>query len=277
MQISPYHYLPLSPIFFSILVGIFFIVVILLMLNALRYAYLSLGVSSGTATVLLFCSLIGSFFNIPIARLPNEQVLSNQVVNYFVVPIAVDWPGTVIAVNVGVALIPTFVSIYLLIKRRLWVKGAIATTAVAVVLHMLANPVRGVGIAVPVFFPVLTTAAVALLLAGRGAAPLAYIAGSMGTLIGADLTNFDKVHGLGGPIASIGELGRSTAFFLPASSRCCWRAFIIRSALRKNLKSNRSQRNQSLVSAPRAGDFNTSLRIASTSVDKLAKRDVGAQ
>jgi uncharacterized membrane protein len=180
------------------------------MLNALRYAYLSLGVSCSTATVLLFCSLIGSFFNIPIARLPNEQVLSNQVVNYFgmqyIVPIVVDWPGTVIAVNVGGALIPTFVSIYLLIKRRLWVKGAIATTAVAVVLDMLANPVRGVGIAVPVFFPVLTTAAVALLLAGRGAAPLAYIAGSMGTLIAADLTNFDKVHGLGAPIASIGGL-----------------------------------------------------------------------
>jgi uncharacterized membrane protein len=34
------------------------------------------------------------------------------------------------------------------------------------------------------------------------AAPLAYIGGSLGTLIGADLLNLDKLQGLGAPIAS---------------------------------------------------------------------------
>ncbi|MGD0024150.1 MAG: DUF1614 domain-containing protein [Xanthobacteraceae bacterium] len=218
MQMSQFHYLPLTPVFFSILVGIFLIVLILLMLRALRYAYLNLGVSSSTAMLLLFASLIGSYFNIPVANLPDERVLSNQVIDFFgmqyTVPVVEHWPGTVIAVNIGGAVIPTLMSIYLLITRRLWVKGVIATAIVALVLHWLANPVRGVGIAVPVFFPALTTAIVALLLERENAAPLAYIAGSMGTLIGADLTNLDKVRGLGAPVASIGGAGTFDGIFL---------------------------------------------------------------
>jgi uncharacterized membrane protein len=43
---------------------------------------------------------------------------------------------------------------------------------------------------------------------------LAYIAGSLGTLIGADLTNLDKVRGLGAPVASIGGAGTFDGIFL---------------------------------------------------------------
>jgi uncharacterized membrane protein len=117
-------------------------------------------------------------------------------------------------VNVGGALIPTLVSIYLLFKHALWVRGSIATAIVAVLLHWLANPVPGVGIAIPIFWPVVITAIVALILAREHAAPLAYIAGSMGTLIGADLTNLDKVRGLGAPVASIGGAGNFDGIFL---------------------------------------------------------------
>jgi uncharacterized membrane protein len=60
----------------------------------------------------------------------------------------------------------------------------------------------------------LATAVVALVLSRQDAAPLAYIAGSMGTLIGADLTNLDKVRGLGAPVASIGGAGTFDGIFL---------------------------------------------------------------
>jgi len=218
MQMSQYHYLPLTPEFFSILVGILAILFILLQLGALRYAYLRLGVSSGTAMLLLISSLIGSYFNIPVAELSPQHVMSNQVVDFFgmqyAVPVVVNWPGTVIAVNVGGAVIPTIMSVYLLVKHELWIKGLIATAIVALVLHWLANPVPGIGIAVPIFLPAVTTAIVAVLLARDRAAPLAYIAGSMGTLIGADLTNLDKVGGLGAPVASIGGAGTFDGIFL---------------------------------------------------------------
>ena len=82
------------------------------------------------------------------------------------------------------------------------------------VLHWLANPVPGVGIAVPVFIPAVVTAVVSLLLSRINTAPLAYISGSMGTLIGADLTNLDKVQGLGAPVASIGGAGTFDGIFL---------------------------------------------------------------
>ena len=119
-----------------------------------------------------------------------------------------------IAVNVGGAVIPTVMSLYLLFARRLWLRGLIATAIVALVLHWLAQPVRGVGIAVPIFCPAVVTAIVALVLAGANAAPLAYIAGSMGTLIGADLTNLGRVRGLGAPVASIGGAGTFDGIFL---------------------------------------------------------------
>ena len=215
MQMSQMHYLPIAPVFFAILVGAFFIVLIL---RSVSYAYESLGVSHHAAMWQLFASLIGSFFNIPIAELPPEQVMSNQVVDFFgmryEVPAVSHWQGTIIAVNVGGAVIPTLVSIYLLIKNQLWVKGLVATTIVAVILHWTATPMPGLGIAVPVFLPVLATAIVAMVMSRQYAAPLAYVAGSLGTLIGADLTNLDKVRGLGAPVASIGGAGTFDGIFL---------------------------------------------------------------
>jgi uncharacterized membrane protein len=74
--------------------------------------------------------------------------------------------------------------------------------------------VPGLGIAVPVFLPALATAVVALLLSRENAAALAYVAGSMGTLVGADLTNLDKIAGLGAPVASIGGAGTFDGIFL---------------------------------------------------------------
>src|SRR5262249_51411475 len=80
MQMSLMHYLPLAPGFFAILVGFFFIV---LVLRSVRYAYESLGVSSNAAIFLLFATLIGSIFNIPIEELPPARVASNQVIDFF--------------------------------------------------------------------------------------------------------------------------------------------------------------------------------------------------
>ena len=215
MQISQMNYLPLAPSFFAILIGFFFIVLIL---RSVRYAYESLGVSSNAAMFLLFATLIGSIFNIPIAELPPERVVSDQIIDFFgmryVVPVVSDWGGTVVAVNVGGAVIPTMMSIYLLIKRELWAKGLVATAIVALVIHWMANPVPGLGIAVPVFMPVLVTAIVAVILSREESAPLAYISGSLGTLIGADLTNLGKVRGLGAPVVSIGGAGTFDGIFL---------------------------------------------------------------
>jgi uncharacterized membrane protein len=215
---SQVHYLPMTPGLFSILVVLFAGLVILVQLRILRYAYMRLGIGPGAALLLLFGSLIGSYFNIPIAVLPETHVRSNEVVDFFgmryIVPLVAQWPGTVLAVNIGGAVIPTLMSTYLVIRYQLWMKAAIATAIIAIVIHSMATPVHGLGIAVPVFAPVVATAILAFILSREYAAPLAYIGGSMGTLIGADLLNLDKITGLGAPIASIGGAGTFDGIFL---------------------------------------------------------------
>jgi uncharacterized membrane protein len=215
---SEIQYLPLTPGLFSILFLLVAGLIILIQLGILRYAYMRLGVGPGVALILLFGSLIGSYFNIPVTVLPGPPVRSGQIVEFFgmryVVPVVVSWPGTVLAVNVGGAVIPTMMSTYLVIRYQLWLRAAIATGVIALVIHAMATPVTGIGIAVPVFAPVVITAILAFLLSREYAPPLAYIGGSMGTLIGADLMNLDKIGGLGAPVASIGGAGTFDGIFL---------------------------------------------------------------
>jgi uncharacterized membrane protein len=215
---SQVHYLPMTPGLFSVLVVLFAALIILIQLRILRYAYMRLGVSPGAALFLLFGSLIGSYFNIPITILPGATVQSGQVVDFYgmqyVVPYVTSWPGTVLAVNVGGAVIPTVMSAYLVLRYQLWLRAALVTLAVALVMHSMATPVPGIGIAVPVFAPVVTTAILAFILSREYAAPLAYIGGSMGTLVGADLLNLGNISGLGAPVASIGGAGTFDGIFL---------------------------------------------------------------
>ena len=215
---SQYHYLPLTPGLFSILVLLVGGLIVLIQLHVLRYAYMRLGVGPGGALFLLFGSLIGSYFNIPITILPGQTVESGQIVDFFgmryVVPLVVASPGTVLAVNVGGAIIPTVMSTYLVIRYQLWIKAALAIVAMALIIHSMATPVHGIGIAVPVFVPVVATAILAFILSREYAAPLAYIGGSMGTLIGADLLNLDRIGSLGAPVASIGGAGTFDGIFL---------------------------------------------------------------
>ena len=215
---SQVQYLPLTPGLFSILVLLFVGLLILIQLRILRYAYMRLGIGPGMALLLLFGSLIGSYFNIPITVLAGPAVKSGQIVEFFgmryIAPVVVAWPGTVLAVNVGGAVIPTVMSAYLMFRYQFWLKATLVTAAIALVIHSMATPVPGIGIAVPVFAPVMTTAILAFLLSREYAPPLAYIGGSMGTLIGADLMNLDKITGLGAPVASIGGAGTFDGIFL---------------------------------------------------------------
>jgi len=212
------NYLPLTLPFFAILVGAFVALVVFVEIRALRYAYLRVGVSSRAAMLLLLASLFGSYVNIPVAQLPERQISAGHVITsygmQYVIPSVTEWPGTVIAVNIGGAIVPTVLSLYLLARNRIWARGLVATALVAAVCHYVAYPVRGLGIAIPPFVPPIAATIVALVLSPRQAAPLAYIGGSLGTLIGADLLNLDKIQGLGAPVASIGGAGTFDGIFL---------------------------------------------------------------
>jgi uncharacterized membrane protein len=77
---SQVHYLPMTPGLFSILAILLAGLILLIQLRILRYAYMRLGIGSGVALLLLGGSLIGSYFNIPVAVLPGTPVRSGEIV-----------------------------------------------------------------------------------------------------------------------------------------------------------------------------------------------------
>jgi uncharacterized membrane protein len=122
---------------------------------------------------------------------------------------------TMIAVNLGGAVIPTFVSFYLLWKMPSAASYALVGVAiVAAVTHAVARPMKGVGIVTPAFIPPLAAAVLAYLLPSGATRVVAYVSGVLGTLIGADLSNLGVIPKLGAPIASIGGAGTFDGVFL---------------------------------------------------------------
>jgi uncharacterized membrane protein len=218
MRLSSMHYFPLAWPFVLALVVIFTVIITLVELHVLKDVYRRIGIPPRYVLLVLLGSLLGSAINLPIAELRPEAMAADQVVDFFgvryVVPVVEEWPRTILAVNVGGAVIPAIVSLYLLVKNQLYVRGIIATAVVAVIVYQIAYPVRGIGIAVPTLAPPIVAAVTAMALAWRNAPPLAYIAGSLGTLIGADLMNLDKIQGMGAPVASIGGAGTFDGVFL---------------------------------------------------------------
>ena len=183
----------------------------------LRFASASMGLAPGAMMGVLLASLLGSYINIPIAYLPEHHMTTRAVVTYFGVPYVVPVmrsTGTVLAINVGGAVIPIAMSLYLMVRNQLYTLSLWGIAVVALVCHLLATPVPGIGIAEPIFVPCLVTTVMALALSRRHAGALAYICGSLGTLIGADLMNLGKIRGLGAPVASIGGAGTFDGIFV---------------------------------------------------------------
>ncbi len=212
------HYFPLTLPFVLILLGALAGVALLAVLRVLRFAYAQLGVAPQYFFAWLFLSWAGSYINIPLMKFANEQVVREQVVIFYgmpyVIPTVEAWPATILAVNVGGAIIPAFLSLYLIAKNRLQAQATWGIVIVALACYLLAAPVPGLGIAIPMFYPPVIAAVVALTMSRRFAAPLAYACGSLGTLIGADLLNLDKISGLGAPVMSIGGAGTFDGIFL---------------------------------------------------------------
>lgn len=218
MQSSDMQYFPLAWPFLLALFALFVVVLTLVEIGILRYAYERMGVPPRYVLTILLLSLLGSAINIPVARFPPEAIVSGRVIDFYgvqyVVPVVRHSPGTILAINVGGALIPVLLSLYLMFKNRLYVRAVLAIAVVAVVTHWLATPVRGVGVSLPIFIPPIVAAVAGLIFGWGKAAPLAYIGGCLGTLIGADLMNLSKIPGLGAPVASIGGAGTFDGVFL---------------------------------------------------------------
>ncbi|RLB83684.1 MAG: hypothetical protein DRH15_05420 [Deltaproteobacteria bacterium] len=205
--------------FLFIILFFFFILFFFVMaqINIIALAFTRIGIPPEYVFSALFVTLVGSFVNIPIRKIPQETMTTETRVDFFgfryVVPV---WKRkeTVLAINVGGAIVPVLISLCLLLKTGIWTRAGIATAIMTVVTYKLARPVHGVGIALPAFLPPLVAAFIAVTIGSAYVPIVAYISGTLGTLIGADLLNLEKIKDLGAPVASIGGAGTFDGIFL---------------------------------------------------------------
>jgi len=194
--------------------------VAVVVVHATNVAFSVVGLSPAWAVGVLAGSLLGSAVNVPVLSLvaePEDAGGRVEVVRAGMVwTLWLDRPRRItVAVNLGGAVIPSAVSVYLLVRTGLWWGGLFVIALVALVVHRFATPVRRVGIVVPMVLPALTAAAAALAVADRPDAPvLAYVGGTLGTLVGADLTNFAAVRRMPAARVSIGGGGTFDGVFV---------------------------------------------------------------
>lgn len=209
------------PLIFLLMLAFFLLALILLpflLVGMIGSAFIKLGLPPTSMFWLLILTLLGSMINIPISQLESQVLMRDQMVSYFGMryraPV-LRTHKTVLAINVGGAVIPLVLSLYLLTRMELTLCLLLVVGLVTLVANRLARPVQGLGIALPGLIPPVVAALGAYLLCPPELrAPTAYIAGTMGILLGADILKLREIGKLGAPVASIGGAGTFDAIFL---------------------------------------------------------------
>jgi uncharacterized membrane protein len=176
-----------------------------------------LHLSPSTALALVVSMLIGGAFNFPLKRLDSEAEQSaHPLAAYRLEKV---WPqlwrprrNAMVAVNVGGCLIPLLIVAYEVSVLGDDNPGALLIAAIASALnawvcYRIARPVPKVGIMMPALVSPLVAALLAMILAPGNSAPVAFIAGVLGPLIGADLFHLKEFERSGAAIVSIGGAG----------------------------------------------------------------------
>lgn len=188
----------------------------ILQVGLVTVAFDKLGLSPEAGFLLLFSSLAGSLVNLPLFSIRAEQPPEPiQLPTFWPIKLPPFTGRTVIAVNAGGCLIPLTFSLYLLIRNPVSLFEALLGIAtIATISYTMSRPIPGLGIGMPIFIAPISAALVAILLNPEQSAPLAYISGTLGVLVGADLLRLKDIRHLGAPLASIGGAGTFDGIFI---------------------------------------------------------------
>jgi len=210
---------PFNPLQMLGLILIVGLVLAFIQVGVLTVAFEKLGLSSHSAFMLLFASLFGSAINLPVIKVkaerPKLEEIPEQLRELMTQALRKFQGQTTIAVNTGGCLIPLMFSYYLIHFHQIdGIKVIAATLIVTAVSRFASRPIPGVGIGMPVFIAPIAAAITAMGIDPEHSAPLAYICGTLGVLIGADLLRLKDVRKMGVPIASIGGAGTFDGIFI---------------------------------------------------------------
>jgi uncharacterized membrane protein len=200
-----------------VLLAVLVILFPLFLANAIAGALGKLGLSPALSLVVIVSMFVGGLVNIPVKRIPRVMSVETEPLGLF--GMQRTFPGwmrrpsyTVIAVNVGGCLIPCLIAAYELARIAEHGSTALALTLVAAgintaVCFWLARPVPNVGIVLPALAPAFVAAACAFIFVRDFAPPVAFTAGVLGPLLGADLLNLPRIGRTSAGMASIGGAG----------------------------------------------------------------------
>ena len=210
-QFSPAH------LIFFLLLLVF--LSILIQLELLVFAFEKLNVPPLLGLVILIFSLFGSVINIPVCRIKSDafptQIVHQKHWGIFRIPLQPFQNETLISVNLGGCLIPIALSIYLFVNSELTLLATLAgILVISVISFYFSRPIPGFGIGMPILIAPISAALVGIYLEPEQSAPLAYISGTLGVLIGADLLHLRSIPRLGAPHASIGGAGTFDGIFI---------------------------------------------------------------
>ncbi len=196
------------------------------LLQIASVAFIQIGIPLWLAFVIVPGALLGSLVNIPLYTIETQA--PPQIVPQF----QTDWglslqlirkdppKKTRISINLGGAIIPVLVSAYLILLNLSSILPiVIATLGVIITVNRIAKIRPNIGITTPALLPplaaILATITVGAIFAGIiNLYAIAYISGTLGTLIGADFLNLRKLSQLQTDSASIGGAGTSDGVFL---------------------------------------------------------------
>lgn len=218
---------PLSVIALILLIGLVILIIPLLFLGLAGAAFTRLGFSWIAALAVILLMLFGSFVNIPVHRIKRDMIrVENNAIPFSpagsMFPHPPVWE-TVVSLNLGGAVIPVAVSLYLLYRAVTVAGTAILQTVVAgivvvaVIAWLATRSVPGHGLRAPLFIPGLAAVLCGILLTGGtglSAGVTAFVAGTAGTLAGAGLAQLPRIRDLEIPEVSIGGSGMFGAIFL---------------------------------------------------------------
>ena len=209
--------MPVNSLLIFFLMTLFFAA--MLQVHFFEIAFVKLGLTPEAASILLLGTLLGSTINLPVYSLKTKEsghlVMSPGRKMIWEIFQPERKGRVVIAVNVGGCLIPVGLCLYFIFLQELDpLKIIVSTLAITALSYKFSRLIPGLGVGMPIFTAPLASAFLALALDPEHAAPLAYISGVFGVLIGADILRLNEIASLDTPVAAIGGAGTFDGIFM---------------------------------------------------------------
>lgn len=203
-----------------LLIALVVLIIPLIIWGLVGAAFSRLGIPWIAALAIVLLMLIGSFVNIPLYRIKRDMVrVDTMEMSLGAQPV---WE-TEISLNLGGAVIPLAVSAYLLYQANAIVGSGLfmlviaGVVLVALIAWVSTRSIPGYGLRAPLFLPGLAAILCGILLAGETgleAGVIAFVAGTVGILLGSGIAQIPRIRDMEIPNVSIGGAGMFGAIFL---------------------------------------------------------------